>query len=114
MSPESGSRMPATARSRTVLPAPDGPQTTTVSPALTARSTPSSTMVRPKLFLTPMTVRSVMTSPLHGAEGQPLDQIALGIERQGQGGQQGHHDGGGDLPVLDAGPGDQGDRKRVV
>ncbi len=36
MSPESGSLTPETSRSSTVLPPPEGPQTTTVSPAATS------------------------------------------------------------------------------
>ena len=43
MSPASGRTVPAISRSSVVLPLPDGPQTTTVSPLSTVSDTPSST-----------------------------------------------------------------------
>ena len=45
--------------------------------------------------------RLVIALPLHRAERQAFDQVALGIERQQQGRRDGQHDRGGDLAVLD-------------
>ena len=51
-----------------------------------------------------------MASSLHRAERQALDQIALGIEGEQQRRRDREHDGRGDLAVLDAGGGDEGER----
>src|SRR5688500_14283606 len=90
-------------RSSTVLPVPEGPNTTTISPALTDSETSSSTLpdLNPLEML--RSSRLVIASPLHRAEGQAFDQVALRIERQEQGRRDRQHDRRRDLSVLDAG-----------
>src|SRR5919108_3661609 len=90
-------------RSNTVLPVPEGPNTTTISPALTDSETSSSTLPDLKPLETLRSSRLVIALPLHRAERQAFDQIALGVEGQQQGRRHREHDRGRNLAVLDAG-----------
>src|SRR5690349_8115269 len=60
--PASASRMPATRRSRVVLPQPEGPSSVKNSPGFTSRLTPSTAAVAPKCFASPATLRPMVTS----------------------------------------------------
>src|SRR5579863_7595369 len=110
MVPASRSSTPATRRNRTVFPAPEGPNITTICPV----SADSETSSRILLVLKPLETRSIsicaMDSAFHGAERQSLDQIALRPEgdRQGWGDRQ--HYRGGDLAILNARGRDEGER----
>src|SRR5688572_8228977 len=97
-------------RSSTVLPVPEGPNTTTISPASTDSETSSSTLpdLNPLEML--RSSRLVIALPFHRAEGQAFDQVALGIERQQEGRRDGQHDRGGDLAVLDPRGRDESER----
>src|SRR4029450_3504547 len=97
-------------RSSTVLPVPDGPNTTTISPAFTYNEMSSSTLPDLKPLEMLRSSRLVIVLPLHRAERQALDQVALGIERQQQGRCDRQHDGRRNLSVLDAGGRDEGER----
>ncbi|GCC48728.1 hypothetical protein chiPu_0032652, partial [Chiloscyllium punctatum] len=110
MSPSSGSNMPAIIRSSTVLPLPDGPNTATISPGSTASDNPSAGRATPNALLTALISRRAIGSAFHRAEREPLDQIALRIERQQQGRRHREHDRRRDLTVLDSGRGDEGER----
>src|SRR4029450_7526883 len=104
-------------RSSTVLPVPDGPNTTTISPAFTYNEMSSSTLPDLKPLEMLRSSRLVITSPLHRAKRQAFDQVALGIERQQQGRRDLQHDGRRDLAVLDArcrNEGERADRHRVL
>src|SRR5688572_13793576 len=97
-------------RSSTVLPVPEGPNTTTISPAFTDSETSSSTLpdLNPLEML--RSSRLVIASPLHRAKGQAFDQIALRIERQQQGRCHRQNDRRGNLSILDAGGGNESER----
>src|SRR6185436_14609621 len=97
-------------RSNTVLPVPEGPNTTTISPAFTDSETSSSTLPDLKLLEMLRSSRLVIASPLHRAERQAFDQVALGVEREQQGRRDREHDGRCDLAVLNAGRGDERER----
>src|SRR5262245_56034901 len=97
-------------RSSTVLPVPEGPNTTTISPAFTDSEMSSSTLPDLKLLVTLRSSRPFIALPLHRAERQAFHQVALRIERQQQGRRDGEHDRCGDLAVLDAGGRDEGER----
>ena len=78
-------------RSKVDLPQPDGPTNTVNAPSSTARSTPCSTFVVPKLLVTPEMSRRAMGSPQprEGRFGKParpgLDgEDAAGERRVGQ------------------------------
>ena len=86
--PASSGCSPAAARSRVVLPQPDGPSSTTISPSPTARSTPSSANVVSKrtwapvmrsvpppvpVVATALTLRTHQGLPGHNFDGRPAD-----------------------------------------
>src|SRR5262245_26142231 len=107
MSPSSGSNMPATMRSSTVFPLPDGPNTATISPGSTINDRSSAQRTAPNALPTALSSRRAMPSAFHRAERQALDQVALRIEREQQGRRDRENDRSRDLAVLDAGSRDE-------
>src|SRR5579871_5551062 len=108
--PESSVSTPATRRSSTVFPEPDGPKTQTISPGSIASDTSLRTALVLNALLTWSSASWAMMSAFHGAEGETLDEIALGVEGERKGRRHGQDDRRGDLPVLDARGGDEGER----
>src|SRR5665213_2907881 len=110
MSPASASSTPAIRRSSTVFPAPEGPNTTTISPVSALSETSSSTAPVLNSLRILRTSTCAIGSAFHRAKGKPFNEIALGIQRDRQSRSDRQNDGGGDLPVLDARRGHKGER----
>ena len=51
-----------------------------------------------------------MILPLHRAKRQTFDEVALGIQREGESWGNREHDPGGNLAIVDARGGDKGQR----
>src|SRR5271166_1729974 len=80
--PESQVSTPAMRRKSTVFPDPDGPKTQTISPGSSSSVTRSRTTLSLKRLQTPRISSCGIHSPLHRAERQAFDEIALGVERK--------------------------------
>src|ERR1700693_5340105 len=103
ISPELTSSRPPISRSKVDLPQPEGPPSTTNSPAATFRSSARSTAVSPKRLLTARIsiVCTLDTSALHGTGGQPAHQVTLYQQEEQAGGQQRQRAGGHHLSEVD-------------
>src|SRR5215207_2138180 len=71
---------PAIIARRVDFPQPDGPTSTTNSPASTSRLMPLSTSTAPKLLLTFLTLSDAMMVLLDCPLGQPADEVAAAEE----------------------------------
>src|SRR6202021_1184786 len=109
MLPSSSCSTPAMSRRSTVFPDPDGPNTATISPLSAASETRSSTLPVLNSLLTERISRLAILA-LHRAERETLDEIALRIERERERRGYRQHDGRGDLSILNAGSGHEGER----
>src|SRR5918993_2270694 len=113
MSPPAIGETPAVRRRSTVLPEPDGPRMASVSPRSTTAKASVITARRPKDLETWSRTRNDMaasSSSLDRAEGQPFDEVALREEGEDQRRHDREHQRGRDLPVLDTGCRDEGER----